>query len=205
METRHQARWARLIALLEPIHKQAVATARRLCRSSAEGDDLFQDTVLRAFEKLHTLRDESKFRSWFYATLLSRHRTRMRASFWRRWIPWETAFPDGLEPAGEDGTEWGIRAGGAARARRALESLPVDQRQAIVLFDLDGFSIEEVARMQRASVPAVKSRLARGRERLRGWYARHGFGSSPGPAADRAASLLASPGLAIAEAEEKVR
>ena len=75
MNTRTEVRWARLVALLEPIHREAAATARRLCRSQAEGDDLYQEAVLRAFEKLHTLRDPSRFRSWFYATLLSRHRS----------------------------------------------------------------------------------------------------------------------------------
>lgn len=174
MENLNEARWARLSALLEPIHAQAAATARRLCRSSAEGDDLLQDTVLRAFEKLHTLRDESRFRAWFYATLLSRHRTRLRRSFWRRLLPWEAAFPDGREPAGDDGSAWGDVAGRAARMRRALESIPAVQRQAIVLFELDGYAIEEIARMQHTSVPAVKSRLKRGRERLRVWYAREG-------------------------------
>jgi len=177
LENLNEATWARLAALLEPIHSQAAATARRLCRSSAEGDDLLQDTVLRAFEKLHTLRDESRFRSWFYATLLSRHRTRYRRAFWRRLVPWEAAFPEGREPAGDDGIAWGDLAGRAARMRRALASLPAVQRQAIVLFELDGFGIEEIALMQQSSVPAVKSRLKRGRERLRVWYAREGFGA----------------------------
>src|SRR5436309_3517625 len=119
MNTRTEARWARLVALLEPIHREAVATARRLCRSPAEGDDLYQEAVLRAFEKLHTLRDESRFRSWFYATLLSRHRSRHRATFWRRLIPLKDAFPDGREPVGEDGARWSEDAWRASRAAQA--------------------------------------------------------------------------------------
>ena len=80
-------RWRRLAVLLDPIHEQALATARRLCRSSSDGDDLYQESVLRAFAKLHTLRDESRFRSWFFATLLSKHRSRHRLRFWRRLVP----------------------------------------------------------------------------------------------------------------------
>jgi RNA polymerase sigma-70 factor (ECF subfamily) len=156
-----------------------VATARRLCHSSAEGDDLYQESVLRAFEKLDSLRDESRFRSWFYATLLSRHRTRLRRSFWRRFFHLEDAFPDGAEPAGEDGSRWNEQAAGAERARRALATLPAEQREALVLFEIDGYSIEEIAVMQRASVPAVKSRLTRGRDRLRRHYERHGITAAP--------------------------
>ena len=50
-----EARWRRLIELLEPFHRQAAATARRLCRSPADGDDLYQEAVLRAYEKLQSL------------------------------------------------------------------------------------------------------------------------------------------------------
>ena len=163
------------MTLLEPIHGRALATARRLSRSPADGDDLYQEAVLRAFEKLHTLRLESRFRSWFYATLLNRHRTRQRRSFWRRLTPWEEVLRRGDEPVGEHGEAWADRAQSAGRVARALASLSVEQREAVVLFELDGYSIEEVAEMQRASVPAVKSRLVRGRERLRRWYERNGW------------------------------
>ena len=49
-----EATWQRLAALLEPLHASALATARRLGRSRGDGDDLYQEAVLRAFEKLHT-------------------------------------------------------------------------------------------------------------------------------------------------------
>ena len=169
----HDERWVRLIDLLRPFHEQAQGTARRLCRSATDGDDLFQETVLRAFDKLHTLRDPSRFRSWFYATLLSRHRSRWRRSLWRRCLGMDEAFAAG-EPAGEDGSAWDREARIASRAARALSTLPAEQCQAIVLFELDGHSIEEIAAMQGASVPAVKSRLVRGRERLRRFYERLG-------------------------------
>jgi RNA polymerase sigma-70 factor (ECF subfamily) len=175
------ARWERLIALLRPIHGQAMATARRLCRSAADGDDLYQDSVLRAFEKLHTLRDESRFRAWFYATLLSRHRSRSRRSFWRRFLPWERAFGEGDGPAGDRGEERAERTWQAARAARALAGLPAPQREAVVLFEIDGYSIEEIAGMQHVSVSAVKSRLARGRERLRRHYERLESRERPAP------------------------
>jgi len=173
-----EARWRRLAALLAPFHEQAVATARRLCRSSAEGDDLYQEAVLRAFDKLDTLRDESKFRSWFFVTLLSRHRSRSRRSFWKRMLPWEAAFLDGAEPAKADGSRWGEQALETRRMITALATLPPEQREAIVLFELDGFSIEEIATMQQVSLSAIKSRLVRGRERLRRHYERLGLAPS---------------------------
>ena len=156
-----EARWQRLTALLEPFHEQAQATARRLSRSVEDGDDLYQETLLRAFDRLPGLRDEARFRSWFYAILLNRHRSRGREAFWRRFLPWNEAFPNGEEPAVFDASRE------TGRATQALAKLPDEQREAIVLFEVDGFSLEEVARLTGASIPAVKSRLVRGRERLR--------------------------------------
>src|SRR5437773_6950820 len=103
MATSYEAeRQARLMALLGPHHDQARATARRLCRSHADGDDLFHETVLRAFDHFDELRDAGKFRSWFFAVLLSVHRARHRRSFWRRLVPLSAAR---AEPAVDAGAE----------------------------------------------------------------------------------------------------
>lgn len=51
--------------------------------------------------------------------------------------------------------------------QQALLALPMDQRQVIVLCDLQGYRYEEIAEMTGASVGTVKSRIHRGRERLR--------------------------------------
>ena len=168
--------WQRLIQLLTPIHRQAAATARRLSRTSVDGDDLFQEAVLRAFDKLPSLRDESRFRPWFYAVLLTVHRNRARRSFWRRFSSLQSGrgVPE-IDPTGEDGAEWEQRRQAAERVARTLATLPPVQREAVVMFEIEGFSIEEIAAMQKASVSGVKSRLSRGRERLRLQYERLGF------------------------------
>ena len=164
-------RWARLIRLLRPIHDQAVATARRLSRSVHDGDDLYQEAVLRAYHKLSGLREESRFRSWFFAVLLSKHRSWVRRPR-RDGVSIEGTLGGRDEPVGQDGTEGEEERRRAERAARALSGLAPVQREAIVLHDIEGFSVEEVADMQRVTPSAVKSRLARGREQLRRFYLR---------------------------------
>ena len=66
--------------------------------------------------------------------------------------------------------------------------MPPEQREAIVLFELDGFSIEEIAAMQQVSLSAIKSRLVRGRERLRRHYQRLGLASVADPSSSRDAA-----------------
>ena len=200
--TRNDAdRWQRLTGLLAPVHGAALGVARRLARDSGEGDDLLSEAVLRAWTHLDSLRDESRFRSWFFAILLSLHRSRYRRSFWRRFLPLGEEFDERSEPAAipEDGGDARWR---ALRARMALARLPAVQREAIVLHDVEGFSVEEVAAMQKVTGSAVKSRLSRGRDRLRRYYLRRGWVEGavgiPGPRRARDGSgmprLATSPG-----------
>ena len=166
------ARWERLMKLLGPIHQQAVATARRLSRSTHDGDDLYQETLIRAHDKLGGLREESRFRSWFFAVLLSVHRSRVRRPR-RESVPIEDMVDRREEPVGDDGTVWDEERRRAERAARALDTLDPVQQEAVVLHEIEGFSVEEIAEMQHATPSAVKSRLARGREKLRRFYLRH--------------------------------
>lgn len=162
-------------SLLEPIHDDARAFARRLCRSRAEGDDTFHDAVVRARRKLDALRDERAFRAWFYRVIVTVHRSRSRRRFWRRLSPL-----GGDERSTTDDPRHALeRDEGSERVREALASLPSVQREAIVLFELEGLPVDEVAAIQQASASAVKSRLARGRQKLRTIYIkRFGIGDA---------------------------
>lgn len=177
-DDRPEAAVDRLARLLQPLHTSARLSARRLCRSLADGDDLFHEAVLRALACIDQLRDETRFRPWFYAVLLSVHRARARRAFWRRFVPLLSQTGDGGSqeqnrplsgvthsvPVDEETRTQ------AARLSHALQQLPPEQREAVVLFEVDGFSLDEIATMQRVSLSAVKSRLTRGRQRLRGHY-----------------------------------
>ncbi len=160
--------WNELSDLLGPIHDDVQLFARRIAGSNAEGDDVFQEAVLRAARKLGTLRDRSRFRAWMCSVVVSVHRTRCRRAFWRRWLPGEAS--EDAEPAGDDGARWADERASARRAQAALATLSPPQREAIVLFELQGYSIEEIAEIQETSLSSVKTRLARGRDRLRRFY-----------------------------------
>jgi len=168
----------RLRRLIEPVHERALAFARCLCRSRADGDDLYQEALLRVLGKLDGLRDDGAFRPWLYRVIISVHRNRCRRAFWRRLLPLgDPAAADERDLRGDAldyrTSEWAPDASEAtARARAALAVLPAVQREAIVLFEIEGWQVDEIARLHGVSASAVKSRLARGRARLRAHYAR---------------------------------
>ena len=117
------------------------------------------------------LRDPTRFRAWFHSVIVSVHRGRCRKGWWRRWVGDDD---ETVEPIGDDGSRWIDQRASADRASRALATLRPAQREAIVLFELHGHSLEEIAEIQRTSLSSVKSRLVRGRERLRRFYAELG-------------------------------
>ena len=163
MELSHE----RLRRLLEPIHDRALGFARSVSRSRDDGDDLFQEALLRALDKLPTLREDGAFRGWLYRIIINLHRNRSRRAFWKRLIPLV-----GNEASDDDRARSDETLGSVERARLALEKLPADQREAIVLHDIEGWAVGEIADLEGVSMSAIKSRLSRGRERLRDIYER---------------------------------
>jgi len=175
---------ARLWRLLEPIYAGVVAFARHLCRSRSDGDDLVQEAAIRALAKLRDLRDDAAFKGWMYRIVITVHRNRCRRAFWRRFVPLvsTSARAEDAHVSGDYRVaEWSPDAAEAARRiRDALASLPAVQREAIVLFEIEGWRVEEIASLHRVSPSAVKSRLARGRARLREHYeAQHAIQQIP--------------------------
>ncbi len=159
---------------MEPVHDRAVAFARSLCRSQADGDDVVQEALLRALERIDQLREDGAFKVWLYRVIVSVHRTRYRRAFWQRFFPLAGEVA-AHEPVLDE------HVGSAERARHALAELPHEMRETIVLHEIDGWKVEEIAELLEVSPSAIKSRLSRGRERLRAIYARR-FGVRELPA-----------------------
>lgn len=176
----------RFLRLMEPGYAKALAFARSLSRSRSDGDDLMQESLVRALTRLGNLRDDAAFHAWFYRIVINVHRTRSRRAFWRRFLQLgETSRADDERETVSDYrvSEWSPDAAEAARrARQSLASVPAEQRESIVLFEVEGWTVEEIAVLHRVSVSAVKSRLARGRARLRAYYEkRFGAHGIPSP------------------------
>jgi RNA polymerase sigma-70 factor, ECF subfamily len=168
---RMETRADRFRRLIEPLHDRVLGFARSLSRSTAEGDDLFQDAMVRAFGKLDALRDDSAFRPWLFRIVVTVHRSHCRRAFFRRVIPIGDATETDDNETLFRNEAWNPDAAEAhRRARKALAELGAAQREAIVLYEIEGFAVDEIAAIQRVSMSAVKSRLARGRERLRALY-----------------------------------
>jgi RNA polymerase sigma-70 factor (ECF subfamily) len=139
-----------------------------------EALDLSQEVFLRVFRTIHTFRGQSALRTWIYRIVVNQARNRQR--WWRRrhraqQISLDAHIQDhGELPAPGDGGSPDRALGQkqlGERIRLALERLPFDQRTALVLREIDGFSYDEIGFSLGIAVGTVKSRLARAREALR--------------------------------------
>ena len=142
-----------------------------MTRDPAEAEDLTQETLLRAHDKLATLDDATKLLPWLYRIAGNVARDRFRQASWRR-------RPQPLESEGSGAVlpivDSGPRLDKAMEQREMsdcvrgyLEDLPGAYRTVILLHDVQGLTNPEIAELLGVSVGAVKIRLHRARGRLR--------------------------------------
>ncbi len=141
--------------------EQLYRVAYSWCNDELLADDLTNETLYKAFQKLNKLRDKSSINSWLFKIL---------ANCWydhlRKIKPSESIddivfvdheTPDQLLQQQEI----------ILHVRKAVGLLPMGQRQVITLIDLEGFSYEEVAAILSIPIGTVMSRLSRARLSLK--------------------------------------
>ena len=153
------------LVALRPHYDDALRYCRGLYASGspADAEDAFQSALLRALEGFGGLRDPERFRAWLFRIVTHEVRRAQRRRSWRWLVP--------LPPDDHAGPLGLIASSGTAEALdllAALRRLDRRERQALLLFEVGGFSVEEIQTLQGdRSASAVKSRLSRARARMR--------------------------------------
>ena len=131
--------------------------ALRMLGSSADADDVTQDTFLRAWRSLGRFRGDSTFATWLYriATrrcfdLLAAHRPTQPLD--------EEQHGPSVDPASTIEQRERLRA-----ITQQIQALPPDQRAALVLREFEGLRYEDIADVLETTVPAIKGRIHRAR------------------------------------------
>jgi RNA polymerase sigma-70 factor (ECF subfamily) len=133
--------------------------ARALVGDRATADDLVQDTLERAWSKLHLYRRGTDLRAWLFTVMHNVHVNRVRAS--RPTEPLEDEMPE-LAQRATQGDSLVVR-----DLERGIAALPLAQREVLLLVALEDLSYDETARALGIPIGTVMSRLARAREKLR--------------------------------------
>ncbi|MBN1843357.1 MAG: sigma-70 family RNA polymerase sigma factor [Deltaproteobacteria bacterium] len=142
-----------------------------------EANDSAQDAFLRAYQSLMKFRSESTFSTWLYRIAVNTCKNRLKSSEYRRkkkmvWLD-NPANSEGRGAAVEIEDESPSplieleKKERLALIKRAINTLPTEQKAVVVLRDIEGLSYDDVASITGVNLGTVKSRLARARLGLR--------------------------------------
>ena len=145
------------------------AVALRMCGNREDAQDCSQEAMIRIFRALKNFKGQSSFATWVYRITTNTCLDELRRRKIRSASSLDSLLDSGWSPADEgEGPEgYSMRSEQRHSLQKAIQSLPVDMRTAIVLRDIQGFSYDQIATMLDANVGTIKSRISRGREKLR--------------------------------------
>jgi RNA polymerase sigma-70 factor, ECF subfamily len=152
------------------------SAALRMTRSSADAEDLVQETYLKAYRAYDRFQEGTNLKAWLYKILTNTFINTYRAKQRRPQLSDVDDIEDLYLFRRLGGAE-GAMAGRSAEdevidlftdteVKEALESLPDTFRMAVLLADVEGFSYKEIAEIMDVPVGTVMSRLHRGRKAL---------------------------------------
>jgi len=156
----------RLVELIPRLRRYA----RALAGDRASADDLVQDTLERAWAKLHLYRRGTDLRAWLFTVMHNVHVNRVRAT--RPTDPLEDEMPE-LAQRPTQGDALMVR-----DLDRAIARLPEEQRAVLLLVTLEDMSYDGVARTLGIPIGTVMSRLSRAREKMRAMLSGGGGGGA---------------------------
>ena len=138
------------------------AFAVSLCGDIERADDLVQETLLKAWNHLDSFEEGTNLRAWLFTILRNTYFSECRRR--RR----EVEDRDGTKAADLSVHPEQLGHLDMQDFRRALDGLPAEQREALVLVGAAGFSYEEAAEICGCAVGTIKSRVNRARAKLSG-------------------------------------
>jgi RNA polymerase sigma-70 factor (ECF subfamily) len=148
------------------------AVALRTTGDAEEAADALQDALVAAFRRAESYRGDAAVTTWLHRIVVNACLDRLR----RRKVRLADPLPDDLDDHADRGStltadvvdpaDVAVDHERRAAVLAALDTLPADQRAALVLVDMEGYSVEETAAILECAPGTVKSRCSRGRARL---------------------------------------
>lgn len=148
------------MSLYKPKHEAFV----RFCTAKAFGimetEDLVNETIAAVYQNLERLRSEKAFLSYLFSTASNICKNEIRR---KKIIFYQAEFEEHQLSIASESEDEKVD---VFFLYKALNLLPPDQKEALVLFEISGFSIKEIAELKKTSEDCIKQRLSRGRKKL---------------------------------------
>ena len=156
-------------ALMAIHERRMYAVALRMCGNHEDAQDCLQEAMLRVWRAIAGFKAQSSFSTWVYRITMNTCLDELRKRKNRPNTSLDGLVDAGWSPADEGDTpeRHALRQEVRASLQACIRELPEDMRAAVVLRDVQGFAYEEIAQMLDTNVGTIKSRISRGREKLR--------------------------------------
>jgi len=161
----HESR-RRFLELVTDLRPELHRYCARMTGSVADGEDIVQETLARAYYLLPEMDEVPAFRPWLFRIAHNRALDHLRRYEARMGEPLEAVQDSAADPALDPGDAIAHQQAVQAAVSRFVELAPA-QRSCVILKDVLGHSLEEIGGLLELSLPAVKAALQRGRVRLR--------------------------------------
>ena len=172
-----EAAFEKLVTLYE---RKVYATAFRYTANEYDAMDISQEVFIRVFRFIHTFNLESSFSTWIYRITVNVCKDHIRKRASRAELPLELTDEESGEYTVEisdstyDPVELYEQAELRQEIRRAIDDLPDNYKEIVLLRDIGGLSYDEISQTLDIEVGTVKSRLSRAREKLRNFLLQNG-------------------------------
>ena len=155
--------------LVRRYEHRIVNFVRTQVSKKVDAEDVAQEVFIRAYRGLKTFKGQSAFKTWLYQIATNTARTHLERHGRRKEDAAGTLSDEGPDspPPAASGEDLEAQVLLRDRLDRALAALPEDQRQIVVLRDVEGFEYKEIAAMLSIPIGTVESRIFRARARLR--------------------------------------
>ena len=156
-------------ALMGMHERRMYAVALRMCGNPEDAQDCLQEAMIRVYRSISGFKAQSSFSTWVYRITMNTCLDELRRRKNRPGTSLDGLLETGWSPSDEGDTpeRHAMRREARASIQRFIGELPEDMRAAVVLRDVEGYSYDEIAEILGANVGTVKSRISRGREKLR--------------------------------------
>lgn len=165
LTSQHEGR-RRFLELVADLRPELHRYCARMTGSTADGEDIVQDTLARAYYLLPEMTELPPLRPWLFRIAHNRALDHLKRYEVRMSEPLEVIQDSARDPAPDPGDAIAREQAVHAALSRFVELAPA-QRSCVILKDVLGHSLEEIGALLRLSLPAVKAALHRGRLRLR--------------------------------------
>ncbi len=149
----------KFMALYSPCREQLARFARSLTRDEDEARDLEAETILAAFERIDSIQRPEGFKSFLFTIASRKYRRQLRRGRIFRPLSDEDHERPSIETSPDANVDLSL-------LHSAIQELPTKSAEALVLFEVVGFTLEEIREIQGGSLSGVKMRLTRARQSL---------------------------------------